>query len=193
MAERMALQCGRMAAVAAEYCAFIDRFDVSHCASGCGPEGDENWLVSLEKLFPRLHVAVIALMESSGSMHGYRLTDDDQRCELFLRLNGVLQADEALWAVYENQYTKQQTRHELCERMADNLTDMYFDLKRGLVLVNESPELAAHGWQCSFYAHWGKHLLDAECWLHSVDAGGEPPKLPEWQWPNTSKQAVSQA
>jgi len=196
--EKMPLQCVRMAAVATEYCTFIDGFDAPGNRSVDGSGRDANWMMTLVKLFPRLHVAVIALIEPTETVHSYRLYDDDQRCELFLRLNTVLQADKALWAMYEGDgvnhaVVKQQSRQELCERMADNLTDMYFDLQRGLDLVSQDPLLAVSNWQCSFYAHWGKHLLDAECWLHAIGAGGEPPRLPEWQWPNQPELVVNLA
>ena len=183
----MSLQCRRMAMVAAEYCTFIDGFN----GKDYGTDQRVNWLMRLEKLLPRLHVAMIALEQSVGNVNNYQFHNDDQRCELFLRLNTTLQSDRNLWDAYEENRTRRQSRQELCERMADNLTDMYFDLKQGLKLVDANPVYAASEWQRSFYAHWGKHLLDAECWLHAVDAGGEPPYLPEWQWPNSSGHAVN--
>ena len=179
--EKLHLQYGRMAAVAMEYCTFVDNFNEAGRHSGY----QNNWLVILEKLFPRLHVAVIALAVVNNGVRSYHLCDDDQRCEMFLRLNAVLKTDDTLWDKYVGGGERQQSPQELCERMADNIADMYFDLKRGLELVDRDPALASSYWQSSFYAHWGKHLLDAECWLHCIDAGGEPPLLPEWQWPNT--------
>lgn len=184
----MSLQCRRLAVVAAEYCTFIDGFNWRDF----GAEQRVHWLIRLEKLLPRLHVAVIALADPVETAKNYRLHNDDQRCELFLRLNTLLQSDHNLWAAYEADGVRQHSRQELCERMADNLTDIYFDLKKGLELVRENPAQAASEWQRSFYAHWGKHLLDAECWLHAVDAGGEPPHLPEWQWPHVSGYAANQ-
>jgi len=41
-------------------------------------------------------------------------------------------------------------------------------------------------WQCSFYMHWGQHLLDAECRLKAVEAGEHPLHLTGWDWPNLS-------
>jgi len=66
-------------------------------------------------------------------------------------------------------------------------------VERVFELVRENPMHAVSDWQRSFYAHWGKHLLDAECWLHSIDAGGEPPHLPAWHWPNLSGYVANQA
>lgn len=178
----MSMQCHRMMTVATEYCTFIDDFS----GPVHGSDRRVDWVLRLEKLLPRLHVAVIALQEPVESVGNYRLHIDDQRCELFLRLNVALQSDQIFWTAYEAGSARRHSRQELCERMADNLTDIYFDLKYGLELVRENPAQAISEWQRSFYAHWGKHLLDAECWLHSLDAGGEPPCLPEWRWPNVS-------
>ena len=182
MVSKMPLQSARMAAVATEYCTFVDAFNTCDAEVECFHNG----LMKLEKLLPRLHVAVTALVEPTENVSNYRFYDDDQRCELFLRLNSVLQSDKKFWLRYESERLRQQSYHKLCERMADNLTDIYFDLKHGLELLQMKPMQATCHWQCSFYAHWGKHLLDAECWLHAVDAGGEPPRLPEWWWPNQS-------
>jgi hypothetical protein len=177
-----------MMGVATEYCTFIDNFN----GRGDGLDRRVDWVLRLEKLLPCLHVAVIALQEPAESVGHYRLHIDDQRCELFLRLNMALQSDQRFWARYEAGDARRQSRQELCERMADNLTDIYFDLKYGLELVAENPAQATSEWQRSFYAHWGKHLLDAECWLHALDAGGEPPHLPEWRWPNLPSYASHQ-
>ena len=180
MVKKMPLQCSRMAILATEYCMFIDAF------KGRDERGEHchGEVMGLMKLLPRLHVAVMALMDVSESVHHYRFYDDDQRCELFLRLNAALQSDKRLWPAYENTRFRQQLRQESCERMADDLADIYFDLKQGLEFLQNNPGQAASHWQSSFYAHWGKHLLNAECWLRAVDVGGEPPRLPEWWWPN---------
>jgi hypothetical protein len=180
MVKKIPLQCSRMAALAMEYCSFIDAFKEHDGGVAYSNDG----LMTLEKLLPRLHVAVTALMDLSESVHHYCFYDDDLRCELFLRLNAALRSDKRLWPAYEGGSLAQQSSQELCERMADDLADIYFDLKQGLELLRSNPRQAASHWQSSFYAHWGKHLLNAECWLRAVDVGGEPPRLPEWWWPN---------
>ena len=51
-------QCGQMARVAEEYCQLIDDFEPSSL--------DREWWTQLERLLPRLHVAVIALVNPRG-------------------------------------------------------------------------------------------------------------------------------
>ncbi|HEC17988.1 MAG TPA: DUF5063 domain-containing protein [Gammaproteobacteria bacterium] len=168
----MPLQCGRMAAVAREYCTLIDEVQ------------EAGWMQRLDKLLPRLHVAVTALSAPTGVGQACLSYDDEQRCELFLSLSALLQADRQLGQACAQMPVGPQRRQQLCERMADNLTDMYFDLKYGLKLLELDPQRAADNWQYSFYTHWGKHLLDAECWLRAVESGSEPVPLPAWRWPS---------
>jgi hypothetical protein len=155
----ISMQCDRMARVAAEFCTMIEGFGHQ------SPDGV--WLQDMEKLLPRLHVAATALASPEDTRHEYCLPDDDQRCELYLRLHERLQAEPRLKAGAPG-------RHQaVCDRLADDFTDMYFDLNRGLELLQacpDEPEGAECNWLCSFYLHWGQHLLDAEYWLRSMDA-----------------------
>jgi hypothetical protein len=171
---RVSPQSYRMATAAAEYCQLIDGF---------GGLGHENtWMERVGKMLPRLHVAVIALVPSGEIYSQYRFPDDDERCELYMRLHHLLELDRTLKLVYGKSHLRQQS----CDRLADDFTDMYFDLKFGLDLLESDPEQAINVWQCSFYIHWGQHLLDAECRLNAVEAGKKPLHLCGWNWPSLS-------
>jgi hypothetical protein len=52
--------------------------------------------------------------------------------------------------------------------LADDVSDIYSDLKQGLSLYDAGHTSEA-GWQWnfSFLTHWGKHLTSAQCALHS--------------------------
>lgn len=171
---RVSPQSNRMAAAAAEYCELIDGF---------GDPGHENtWMARMGKMLPRLHVAVIALVPSGEICNPYRFPDDDEHCELYMRLHRVLQSDRTLKLAYGNSHLRQQS----CDRLADDFTDIYFDLKFGLDLLNSDPSHAINVWQCSFYMHWGQHLLDAECRMNAAEAGEKPLHLSGWGWPSLS-------
>lgn len=172
--KKMPLQCSRMASVARKYCALIDG------------DRDAGWIHHLAELLPRLHVAVTALAEPSEDSYAGLVYDDEKRCDMFLCLSNDLQMDSLLSAVCAEMPVDSWQRQQMCERMADNLADMYFDLKQGLDQLPDAPQRAAEIWQYTFYTHWGKHLLDAECWLRAVESGSEPALLPEWQWPFAS-------
>lgn len=153
-------QCQLMASLVAEYCALIDHFN--------DLDGGKYWLRRMEKLLPQLHAAVVALDLPTETRNRYHLPNDDLRCELFVQLNELLLSDGILWSELENSDLKQC----LCEQLADDFTDIYFDLKSGLDLLKaypNQPRYAASNWRASFYVHWGQHLVDAEGWLHAVE------------------------
>ena len=171
---RMPLVCSRMATVVDEYCYLIDTFD--------DLGRNSSWLAHFGKVLPRLHVAVIALVPSTDRYGPYRFPDDDERCELYMRLHNLLQTDRALKKAYGRSCLRQQ----FCDRLADDFTDIYFDLRLGLELLSIDSVKATNLWLCSFYLHWGQHLLDAECHLHAVEAGEEPLRIFGWNWSDTS-------
>jgi len=179
--KKMPLQCARMASVAREYCALIDG------------ERDADWIQQLAKLLPRLHVAVTALSAPSNDGRALLVYDDEKRCNMFLHMSTDLQDDRKLHAAFMAMSVESYRWPQLCDRMADNLADMYFDLRHGLDLLWESPQHASENWQYSFYSHWGRHLLDAECWLRAIESGSEPALLPEWWWPDASLLAANPA
>jgi hypothetical protein len=154
-------QCGAMAGVTMDYCDLIDH---------CDHDGNSHyWLRRMEKLLPRLHSAVLYLQAPTLNHSVYDFPDDEQRCNLFMKLNELLLNDALLWSNFD----RNDIKHCMCECLADDFTDIYFDLKKGLHLLKQHPEnpaLAINNWHNSFYAHWGRHLMDAESWLHAVEA-----------------------
>lgn len=150
------LECGRMATVAKEYCSLVEDLD--------GLVRGWVWAERMTSLLPRLHVAIISL-NGPDYQHGvYDFPDDDARCELYMHLHTVMGKDAEFWSAGDSL----QARNILCDLLADDFTDMYFDLKGGLEIIEHDPQQAMDNWQCSFYWHWGRHLLDAEHWLHTV-------------------------
>jgi hypothetical protein len=54
--------------------------------------------------------------------------------------------------------------------LADDLTDIYLDLHRGLALLDSGIEAAAAWeWRFSFGIHWGRHAVSALRALHCYD------------------------
>jgi len=54
--------------------------------------------------------------------------------------------------------------------LADDIADIYRDLKKGLELKEtypRQPEAAIWQWRFGFYSHWGKHAMDALLAIHS--------------------------
>ncbi len=105
-------------AIAREYCDLIDSLD----------EGNRQPLAQLNELLPRLHAAmtaVLPLCEEAGSDPS---VDLDQRFELFSRLHRLLGDLDAYWMEYD----VTPDRQEMSGSLADDLTDIYCELKNGL-------------------------------------------------------------
>ena len=148
-----------MADVATEYCSLIENLE-------SGTQG-ERWIRQMGKLLPKLHSAIVMLETPDNYSLGYHMENDDKRCELFMRLHEFFLSDQDLWPDLE----KYDLKLHMCESLAYDFTDMYFDLKRGLELLDiypNQPNQAANDWQTSFSYHWRQQLVDAEGWLYAV-------------------------
>ncbi|MGD8569232.1 MAG: DUF5063 domain-containing protein [Gammaproteobacteria bacterium] len=149
----------KMANIAREYCRLIDTLE---------PHTDgEQWIQSMGKLLPQLHTAIVLLESPRQYTYAHHLENDDIRCELFMRLNEFFVNDQHVW----NGFDKHELKVQMCESLAYDFTDMYFDLKRGLELLDlypRQPNQAANDWRSSFFYHWGRQLLDAESWLYAA-------------------------
>jgi hypothetical protein len=68
--------------------------------------------------------------------------------------------------------------------LADDIADVYRDLKEGLVLIEEHeapPEKIIWNWRLLFYSHWGKHAMDALLAIHfRLQSTLSLPVLPEF-------------
>lgn len=143
-----------MAAVAKDYCELIDRFD------GAGVE-------HVTRLLPRLHAAIVRLDAPPVKYNYYPLPDYDVRFDLFSRLHKSLGTQDPYWLEYDTDHAG----FQMTGSLADDLTDIYFDLKYGLALWDkQQPDKASGLWQSSFHLHWGQHLVDAERHLYSLAA-----------------------
>ena len=144
-----------MTGVADSYCQLIDR-------TGRAPG---NWLVMLFELMPRLHAAVTALNAYDTGEVPVSEVDLDERFELYSRLRKVLGERDSYWLEFD---AAPEEVH-MSGSLADDLTDIYFDLLQGLNLLDEAwPQRAAQVWQSTYRMHWGQHLVDAERHLYAL-------------------------
>jgi hypothetical protein len=123
---------------------------------------------SLEPLFdmmPRLHAAVTALnVFDAGDIPPHEV-DLDERFELYSHLRRVLGERDSYWLEFD---AAPEEMH-MSGSLADDLTDIYFDLSYGLELLDEVwPQRAAEAWQSTYRIHWGQHLVDAERHLYAL-------------------------
>ena len=149
-----------MVKTARVYCDLIDHLD------GANPV----WLEQLAKLLPRLHAAIAELDQSPCGNATCCLTQDlDDRFEIFSRLHCLLGERDSYWMEFDLSADGQYMSGSL----ADDLTDIFCELKSGLDMLEGHPEEASkalEAWRSSYKAHWGQHLMDAQRHLYALDA-----------------------
>jgi hypothetical protein len=143
--------------LARSYCALIE-------SSGPGT----GWLRDVADLLPRLHAGV-----SSLNGHPYlgdvSLSPDlDARFELYSHLRDLLGERDGYWLEFD----RLGDLDAMTGSLADDLTDIYCELKHGLRLVDDDPDRALQDWVTGFENHWGQHLLDAQRHLSVLASQG---------------------
>ncbi len=155
----MQTQTNDLLAVARQYCALIESLE----------EGDRRPLAQLNALLPRLHAAMTTLIAQTEGLSDDPNVDLDQRFELFSRLHRLLGDLDAYWMEYD----VTPNRQEMSGSLADDLTDIYCELKLGLDRMEEADDDTGRTlgiWRTGFCRHWGQHVVDAERHLYALSA-----------------------
>jgi hypothetical protein len=96
----------------------------------------------------------------------YLTPDLDARFELFSHLRDLLGERDGYWLEFD----RVGDSAHMTGSLADDLTDIYCELKHGLRLVDSQPQRALKGWRDGFEDHWGRHLFDAQRHLSALAA-----------------------
>jgi len=147
--------------VVQEYCSLIETVQ----------EADNAWLAQLAELLPHMHVAIAVLDGFDEPVDCADWVDLDARFELYTELHHLLGQRDGYWMAFDVARDGQ----SMTGSLADDLTDIYCELKRGLSLLEFEPQRAFSGLRTSYAVHWGKHLVDAE--RHLVKLRSEEPEL----------------
>ena len=150
----MSPQAYELKTLARHYCELVDRLD----------QGSSDWLQQVASLLPRLHAAVAALNLPEPMNGHYQNADLDARFELYTQLRNLLGDRDSYWMEFDVADDEQ----SMSGSLADDLTDIYCELKQGLMLIDGEPERAVAGWHRGYYFHWGQHLVDAERHLYAL-------------------------
>jgi hypothetical protein len=148
-----------MFSTAREYCGLIESAE----------EADEEWLLALLELLPRLHAAMTAVAPQAEPLRSEPMQADlDARFDLFSRLRRMLGDRDPYWLEFD-------AAHEgshMSGSLADDLTDIYCELKVGLNRVESDadPRHTLGDWRHGYRVHWGQHLVDAERHLYNLSA-----------------------
>jgi hypothetical protein len=147
-----------LAAAAHDYCYLIEHVD----------RASHDWLTRVSHILPRIHAAVLDLDERfAADRMPLPSPDIDLRFELYSRLRRLLGERDS----YRMAFDSGQGASEMSGSLADDITDIYFELKSGLELLEHDPEhpsRAASAWRSGFLWHWGQHLVDAERHLYEL-------------------------
>lgn len=154
----MASEDSELLAIARRYCELVESLD----------EGDRAPLIHLNELLPRLHAAMAAVVPwpDDGALDAD--LDLDQRFELFSRLHRLLGDLDGYWMEYD----VTPDRQEMSGSLADDLTDIYCELKNGLARLERGSDArpTLGRWRTGFCRHWGQHVVDAERHLYELAA-----------------------
>ena len=152
----MSPQAYELKTLARNYCELVDHFD----------DTGSDWLHQVATLLPRLHAAVASLNLPEPEDGYYQNADLDARFELFSQLRNLLGDLDSYWMEFDVAEDEQ----NMSGSLADDLTDIYCELKHGLMFVDGEPERAVEGWHKGYHLHWGQHLVDAERHLYELRA-----------------------
>ena len=157
--EPMTKAIEKMVQTAQEYCELIE-------STGENPR-DDRWLERLLELLPRVHADMAALGPANGDGEPMKV-DLDARFDLFTRLRRLLGERDSYWM----QFDTAQDGQPMSGSLADDLTDIYCELKYGLVSLQakQDRDSTMKSWRHGYHVHWGQHLVDAERHLYELSA-----------------------
>ncbi len=148
------------AAVAGTYCRVVEG------RSASAPAG---FLAELQLAIPAVYAAGARLPMIEPAEEG----DDspgstDAKMELLLDLEKWLGPYNRYWEVYDP--AKPEGDEKLLVSLADDLSDIYFDLHEGLGIWGRGTESdmrnAVFEWRLGWETHWGAHAVDALRAIH---------------------------
>jgi len=153
----------RLTVIARQYCDFIESLNVDN-----QPLASAELLKKLNYLLPRLHASIAIVVEVAGREGFADNIDIESRFSLFSQLRDILGEMDPYWMEFDVARDGQ----EMSGSLADDLTDIYWELKIGLQSLEQDEDLAPtlSSWGASYRLHWGQHLVDAERHLYSLQA-----------------------
>lgn len=160
---------GRFAVVANRFCSVVD--------SASSIERTD-FLLQIYRTLPKL-------IDEAISLPDVKLSDSDdpiegsgqpalranvrQSVQEWGQLYNLLKEKLGDWDRYWQVFDPTEDDEAIFGTLADDMADIYRDLKEGLLLVEAHeapPEDIVWSWRFSFYSHWGKHAMDALLAIH---------------------------
>lgn len=158
------VEWSELATAANEYCQLIEHVN--------RVGGD--WLEKLSCILSNIHTAVLVMgrqVDSTVNNFQHSNVDYERRFELYSQLRRLLGERDKYWLEFDTDDVENGMSN-MSGSLADDITDIYFELKSGLDLLEADPDhpsRAATRWQSGFMLHWGQHLVDAERHLYELN------------------------
>jgi hypothetical protein len=151
----------RFGVVARRFCAVVDSASSMDRAA---------LLARIYQILPKLIDEAIVLpdvpLSESATVHvNISLREKEERGRLYTLLKEKL----GTWDLYHQVFDPTEDNEAIFGALADDITDIYSDLKEGLDLEempSTRPEDVIWGWRLLFYSHWGKHAMNALLTIH---------------------------
>ncbi|MCI0655154.1 MAG: DUF5063 domain-containing protein [Methylococcaceae bacterium] len=155
------LHLSHMEEAARDFCLLIEHLDLYK---------DEQWLADVARILPRIQCCMTNLDDPDIEFSFFSLPDLEERFELYCRLKDRLGVHDSYWLEYDTSSSNQ----EMTGSLASDLSDIYFELKRGLNLLNSGDASKLdllRLWQTGYILHWGEPLVNAQKHLFSLRIG----------------------
>ena len=144
----------RFAETVTDFCRLVEEYEAFD-------GGGKAWLHRIGSVMLGLDQAIQPLLRDAGGEAEYSmLLDLEARFALYQRLKSFLGPLDDYWSEGDLEAGDGLKTGSL----ADDITDVYFDLKRGLNLYSAKPAHEAQAlslWVFSYRIHWEQHLRDA--------------------------------
>lgn len=131
---------------------------------------DEQWLADLARILPRIQGSMTNLDDPDIEYSFFVLPDLEERFELYCRMKDRLGAYDHYWMEYDTGSISD----EMTGSLASDLSDIYFELKRGLNLLRSGDATKLdllRLWQTGYILNWGERLVNAQKHLFSLRTG----------------------
>jgi Domain of unknown function (DUF5063) len=147
--------------LARAYCDFVERDPAT---------GRAAFVTELERHLVALYRAALDLeLGDPPEVEAPRLSHEEWRAT-YDHVASLLGDADGYWLVF-NPFAQETPVHG---QLADDVADIYRDLKSGLALIDGHPSVdASWDWRFTFDSHWGRHAASAIYALRVlVDSGG---------------------
>ena len=162
----------RFGSVAQRYCALVDTAGTLETAE---------LLLQLYRILPELISEAVRLpdidlygrdedADPNEDLSNKRVRapmSPDEWNKLYELLKEKLGDANLYWTIFD----PTETNEAIYGSLADDIADIYRDLKEGLVLTEKraaTPEEVIWDWRFGFYSHWGDHAINALRTIHNL-------------------------